>query len=213
MNLKEKFLRKKIIEACLAIEKKKLNQGKTGNISNRWKNGILITPSGIDYDKLKYTDIVFINHKEKVEGGGEPSTEWRFHLNIIKARKEINSIVHNHPIYGTGFSMLRKEIKSFHYLIGLFGGNNIRCAKFKMPGTAQLSKEVLSSLKDRKACLIANHGTITLGQNLNEALYLAEQFEALCKQITIANINGKPKFIDDKKMKLIIKKLKNYNKE
>ena len=213
MEKKEKFLRKKIIQTCLTIDSKKLNQGKTGNVSNRWKNGMLITPSGVDYKKLNYTDIVFVDINGKIIGEGVPSIEWRFHLNIIKKRKEIDSIIHNHPIYGTGFSILRKEIKSFHYLIGLFGGANIKCTKFKMPGTEELSDEVFKSLKNRKACLIANHGAITLGKDLDEALYLAEQFEALCQQITIANINGNPKFIDHKEMKIIIKKLKHYNKK
>ena len=192
-------LRKKIVQTCLNMEIKGLNQGKTGNVSNRWQGGILITPSGVEYSKLKYTDIIFIDNNGFVKGDGEPSTEWRFHLNILKNRKDVESVIHNHPIYGTGFSMLRKEIKSLHYLIGLFGGHNIRCASFKLPGTQELSNEILLSLKKRKACLISNHGTITLGKNLDEAIYLAEQFEALCKQITIANINGKPKSIDNKK--------------
>ena len=213
MNIKEENLRKKIIDTCLKIEIKKLNQGKTGNVSHRWRNGILITPSGIDYDKLNYKDIVFVDINGKAVGERLPSSEWRFHLNIIKNRKEVDSIIHNHPVYGTGFSMLRKEIKSFHYLIGLFGGVNIRCTKFMMPGSESLSNEILISLKKRKACLIANHGVVTIGKNLDEAFYLAEQFEALCKQITIAKINGKPKLIDEKKMTIILKKLKNYSKE
>jgi L-fuculose-phosphate aldolase len=212
MNKQEKNIRESIIDASLILERKKLNQGKAGNISVRWKNGMLITPSGIPYEGMKAKDIVFVDNKGKSEGIWRPSVEWRFHLDILKNRKEFNVVVHNHPAYGSGMSMLRKDIKAYHYMIAFMGGDTIRCSAFAPPGTQELSKTALKALKDRKACLLANHGAISCGKDIKEALFLTEEFEVLCKQITIANINGKPKLVENKYMKVIIEAVKSYGK-
>ena len=194
------------------LKKKKLNQGKSGNISIRWKNGMLITPSGIPYEGMKVKDIVFVDNEGKSEGIWKPSIEWKFHLDILKTRKDFNVVIHNHPAYGSGMSMLRKDIKAYHYMIAFMGGDTVRCSTFAPPGTQELSKAVLKALKNRKACLLANHGAITCGIDIEEALLLTEELEALCKQITIANINGKPKLVEKKYMKVIIEAIKSYGK-
>lgn len=212
MNKQENKIRKSIIDASLLLERKKLNQGKAGNISIRWKNGMLITPSGISYEGMKPKDIVFVDSKGRYEGIWKPSSEWRFHLDILKNRKEFNVIIHNHPAYGSGMSILRKDIKAYHYMIGFMGGDTIRCSTFAPPGTEELSKAALKALRDRKACLLANHGTISCGKDLDEALFLTEEFEILCKQITIAKINGSPKLVEKKYMKIIIEAIKSYGK-
>ena len=212
MNKQEENIRKSIIDASLLLEKKKLNQGKSGNISIRWKNGMLITPSGIPYEGMKVKDIVFVDNEGKSEGIWKPSIEWKFHLDILKTRKDFNVVIHNHPAYGSGMSMLRKDIKAYHYMIAFMGGDTVRCSTFAPPGTQELSKAVLKALKDRKACLLANHGAITCGTDIEEALLLTEELEALCKQITIANINGKPKLVENKYMKVIIEAIKSYGK-
>ena len=212
MNKLENKIRKSIIDASLLLERKKFNQGKAGNISIRWKNGMLITPSGISYEGMKPKDIVFVDSKGRYEGIWKPSSEWRFHLDILKNRKEFDVIIHNHPAYGSGMSILRKDIKAYHYMIGFMGGDTIRCSTFAPPGTEELSKAALKALRDRKACLLANHGTISCGKDLDEALFLTEEFEILCKQITIAKINGSPKLVEKKYMKIIIEAIKSYGK-
>ena len=212
MRKNEIKIRKQIIEACLLMEKKALNQGKAGNISVRWKDGMLITPSGISYQGMKTKDIVFVDSKTKPHGIWKPSSEWRFHFDILKVRKEFDAVVHNHPAYGTGMSVLRKDIKAYHYMIAFLGGDTIKCSTFAVPGSQELSDAAIKALKGRKACLLANHGTITCGKNLDEAMFLTEEFEILCKQITIAKINGKPQLVEKKHMKKIIEAIKMYGK-
>tara|TARA_A100001011_G_scaffold355766_1_gene399258 strand:- start:27367 stop:28008 length:642 start_codon:yes stop_codon:yes gene_type:complete len=210
---KEESIRNEIIKSCLKIEYLKLNQGKTGNISHRFNDGLLITPSARDYKKIKSRDLVYITKKGKFNRIQKPSIEWKFHLEIYKKIPEVNSVIHNHPIYGTGFSMLQKKIDSYHYLIALFGGIDVRCTKFYIPGSMELANAIVKSLNKRNVTLIANHGVVTTGKNLEETVYLAEQFEAMCKQITISKINGSPKKIPLKEMKKILIEIKNYNKK
>ncbi len=207
---KEESIRKAILKSCIKMEDLNLNQGKTGNISHRFKDGMLITPSAKDYKKIKSKEIVYITKNGKFIGKNKPSIEWRFHLQIYKKIPHVNSIIHNHPIYGTGFALLQKKIVAYHYLIGLFGGVDVRCSSFHLPGSQELANAIVKSLRNRKVALIANHGVVSIGKNLNDTLYLAEQFEAMCKQITIAKINGNPKKISPLDMKKILIEIKSY---
>ena len=213
MNKAEIKIRQSIIDAALELERKKLNQGKAGNISVRWKDGMLITPSGIAYNKLKPEDIVFVDKQGKYHGKWKPSSETPFHFDILKHKKEIDTVIHTHAPYGTGFSMLGKPVPCFHYMIAFFGGDSIPCAKFALPGSQKLSDFAVKALKKHKACLLANHGIIVTGFGIEEALFLAEEFEVLCKQITIAKINGSPKLVSQKNMKKIIEAVKSYGKQ
>ena len=213
MNKKELTIRKNIISTALELEKKNLNQGKAGNISVRWNGGILITPSGMDYHKLKPNDIVFIDNKGKSHGKRKPSVETPFHYDILKYKKEIDTVIHTHAPYSTGLSILGKPIPCYHYMIAFFGGDSVPCAKFDVPGSQQLSNYAVKALKKHKACLLANHGIIVTGSGLEEALFLTQELEVLCKQITIAKINGTPKLVEKKKMKIIIEAVKTYGKQ
>ena len=213
INEKEYVLRQSIIDAALALEKKKLNQCKSGNISIRWKDGLLITPSGISYNKLKPEDIVFVDKNKKHYGKWKPSSETPFHFDILKSKKEINVVIHTHSPYGTGLSILGKPIPCFHYMIAFFGGDTVPCAKFAPPGSQELSDNAVKALKRYKACLLANHGVIVTGSDLEEALILTEELEVLCQQITIAKINGTPKLVGKKDMQKIIEAVKTYGKQ
>ena len=213
MNNKERNLRKKIIQSALELEKKGLNQCKAGNISVRWKNGMLITPSGMEYNKLKAEDIVYVDNKFKAHGKGKPSIETPFHMGILQNKDDVNTIVHTHAPYGTALSIIGKTIPCYHYMIAFFGGDNIKCSKFELPGSYALAKEAVKVLKNRKACLLANHGIIVTGSNIDQALHLAEELEVLCKQITIAKINGSPKLVSKSNMKKVLEAIKSYGKQ
>ena len=162
-----------------------LNQGTSGNISVRAGDAMLITPSAVPYDDMTPDMIAAMPLKAKGgkwEGPRKPSSEWRFHRDILRARPEINAVVHAHPTYCTALAMCRKLIPPAHYMIAAFGGSDVRCSGYATFGTAALSKEALGALQDRTACLLANHGMIALGETLERAMWRAVELETLARQ-------------------------------
>ena len=192
----EKKLRKAIIRQCLWMNDSGLNQGTSGNISARLGNKLIITPSGVPYDKLKPSMLASVSIDKDGEpdwsGKLPPSSEWRFHLDIIRARPEAGAIVHTHSPHATALAMLRKPIPACHYMIAAFGGDDIRCAGYARYGTEALSKLALAALEGRTGCLLANHGMITVGETLDKAMWLAVELEALARQYLLALNAGKP---------------------
>jgi len=210
-----------IIDASKYLIKKNLNRGASGNISIRnpkVPNFLLITPSGIDTQKLNVNDLVSIDlngnlHSKDNKNKLKPSSEWRFHCDIYRKKKDINAIVHTHSTYATAVAAVGKNLPAFNYMIAVAGGNNIRCAKYAIFGSKKLSDNAIKSLKDRKACLLANHGLITIGINLTEAIYLAEEIEELCKQYIVSQVIGKPNILSRSQMNQVIKKFKDYRRD
>jgi len=165
------------------LNSKKLSALRSGNISIRYKNGFLITPSGKKYSSLKTKDIVFVNLKGEYDKEKEkPSSEWKFHQDIYLNKNEANAIVHAHSTNATAISAHNKGIPAFHYMVALAGGEDIKCAKYATYGTRQLSKNILKALNNRKACLISNHGQIVFDNSLPKAFELAEEVEKNKKQ-------------------------------
>ena len=202
-----------IIKYAKMLNSKKLSALRSGNISIRYKNGFLITPSGIKYSSLKNKDIVYVSvtgifDKKK----GIPSSEWRFHQDIYLNKKETKAIVHAHSSCATAISTHGKSIPAFHYMVAMAGGNDIKCAKYATYGTRQLSKNILKALKNRSACLIGNHGQIAFSENLSKAFELAEEVENLSHQYITALKIGKPKILSLKEMKKVLGKAKNYKR-
>jgi L-fuculose-phosphate aldolase len=111
-----------------------------------------------------------------------PSSEWRFHLDILKARPEVNAVVHAHPPYATTLAIMGREIPPVHYMIAVAGGDSIRCAPYATFGTKELSHHAVSALEDRLACLLAHHGMIAIGPSLSKAMWLAVEVETLARQ-------------------------------
>ena len=207
-------LRAEVIKYAKMLNTKKLSALRSGNISVKYKDGFLITPSGTKYSSLKNKDIVFVTLKGKFDKKkGIPSSEWRFHQDIYLNKKEAKAIVHAHSNYATAISTHRKEIPAFHYMVAMAGGNDIKCAKYATYGTRELSRNIIKALKQRKACLIGNHGQIAFSENLSKAFELAEEVENLSNQyITALNI-GKPKILSLKEMNKVLSKAKNYKRE
>ena len=202
-----------IIKYAKMLNSKKLSALRSGNISIRYKHGFFTTPSGKKYSSLKNSDIIFVNlegifNKKK----GIPSSEWKFHQDIYKKRKEANAIVHAHSTNATAISTHKKGIPAFHYMVAMAGGFDIKCSKYATFGTRALSKNILLALKNRKACLISNHGQIAFEKNISKAFELAEEVENLSLQYITSLKLGKPKILSIKEMKKVLSKAKNYKK-
>jgi L-fuculose-phosphate aldolase len=204
-------LRKRIIATALRMNSLGINRGKSGNVSARWKDGFLVTPSGLPYEETKPTDIVFVDEKAKAKGKRPPSSEWRFHFDIYRRKNEVNAVVHTHSSFATTLACLEMAVPAFHYMVAVAGGNSIRCAPYATFGTQTLSDNALRALEGRKACLLANHGMIATGENLESALGLAVEIEALCEQFWRALQIGKPHVLSDDEMAVVVEKFKTYN--
>jgi len=208
-----KNLRYEVIKYAKLLNSKKLSALRSGNISARYKNGFLITPSGEKYSSLKNKDIVFVSLKGEFDKKkGTPSSEWRFHQDIYLNKKDAKAIVHAHSNYATAIAAHCKSIPAFHYMVAMAGGNDIKCAKYATYGTRELSKNILKALKNRCACLIGNHGQIAFSEDLTKAFELAEEVENLSKQYISALKIGKPRILSSKEMNKVLSKAKNYKR-
>ena len=215
-------LKQQIIDFSLKLNSTNLSPLRSGNISARVKlnneEGFYITPSGIKYEKLKLSDIVFMSletdyDKLKIEKLGlNPSSEWRFHQDIYRKKSEANAIVHTHSAHATAISTHRKSIPPFHYMIALMGGDDIKCAEYATFGTKELSNNILKALEKRKACLMANHGQISFDESLSKAFELAQEVENICHQYFLAIKLGEPKNLTFAEMQKILEKVKGYKR-
>lgn len=206
----DRIVRQSIIDACRAMNRAGINQGTAGNISLRWKGGLLITPSGLPYDAMNAEDIVFMNMDGSYEHRLAASSEWRFHRDILNARPEMNAVVHAHPVYATAFAICGREIPAVHYMIAAAGGPTIRCAPYASYGTPELSVLVLEALEGRHCTLLANHGMIAIGPDLAEAMWLAVEVETLCKQYAVALTIGTPTVLADAEIAETVERFKDY---
>ena len=212
-----KKLRAQVIKYSKKLNTTNLSALRSGNISVRARekniDGFYITPSGTKYSSLKSKNIVFVSLRGRFDKKkGKPSSEWRFHQDIYVNKKDAKSIVHAHSTCATAVSTHSKHIPAFHYMVGVAGGNDIKCAKYATFGTRKLSKNILSALKNRSACLISNHGQITFGKSLDSAFELAQEVENICHQYINAIRIGIPKILSKKEMKIVLGKMKNYKK-
>ena len=208
-----KNLKLEVIKYAKMLNSKKLSALRSGNISVRYKDGFLITPSGAKYSSLKAKDIVYVSikgtfDKKKVN----PSSEWRFHQDIYLKKSKAQAIVHAHSVFATAISTHVKVIPAFHYMVAMAGGSDIKCAKYATYGTRELSKNILKALKGRKACLISNHGQIAFEENLSKAFELAEEVENISLQYITSLKLGKPKILSLNEMKKVLSKAKNYKR-
>ncbi|MDC1310931.1 class II aldolase/adducin family protein [Burkholderiales bacterium] len=201
---------RQVIRAAISMNTLGINRGTSGNVSARHKKGCLITPSGLRYEKTKPKDIVYIDEMGASHGEHAPSSEWRFHHDIYQDRQDVGAIVHTHSSFATSLSCLRIDIPSFHYMIAICGGDDIRCAPYATFGTQKLSDNTMLALANRKACLLANHGMICVEQTLDKAISLAVEVEALCEQYWRALQVGSPKILSKKEMQTVLKKFRTY---
>ena len=205
-------LRQAIIDGCLAMNAKGINQGTSGNISVRDRDQMLITPSGIPYDDMTPDMIVSVPLDGVPGDGPKPSTEWHFHQAILRARPDVGAVVHAHPAHATAVAMQRRGIPACHYMVAAFGGSDVPLAGYARYGTEALSAEVTHALKDRDGCLMANHGATTVGDTLEKALWRMEELEALAQQFLLSQIGGAPVLLSEAEIAEVLDGFKTYGK-
>jgi len=213
MKKAERELRQQIIDNCLRMNSTGLNQGTSGNISVRHEGNMLVTPSAIPYEDLDVNSIASMpidGEYGSWEGPFKPSTEWRFHLDIMIARPEVNAVVHTHSTFSTILAIGRKSIPSCHYMIAAFGGNDVRCSEYARYGTKELSEYALTALQDRQCCLLANHGLIAVGSDLRKAMWTAVELETIARQYYHSLLIGGPVLLSDQQIEETAKGFSSY---
>ena len=210
-------LRQAVIATARQLNPLGINQGTSGNVSVRAgtgkKAGLLITPSGVPYDDLTPGRIVWMNLDGRFEGDWQPSSEWRFHCDILRARPDLNAVVHTHATHATALACHGRGIPPFHYMVAAAGGPDIRCAPYATFGTAELSAHAVEALEGRRACLLANHGLIACGHTLEKALALAVEVEALAGMYLGALQLGEPATLDADEMDRVLEKFATYGRQ
>lgn len=213
MTQDELALRTELIEACRSMNRLGINKGTAGNISVRHGDGFLISPTGIPYDKLVPEHVVAMNWDASFAGDVLPSSEWRFHRDILQARPDLNAIVHTHSTHATALAVMGREIPAIHYGIAGAGGSTIRCAPYELFGTQALADRAVEALEGRRACLLAHHGMIVCGRDLKQALALAIEFETLCEQYWRVLQIGAPKLIPAEEMARVLERFAGYGQQ
>ena len=213
MTDEERALRLELIESCRAMNRLGINKGTSGNISVRYGDGFLISPTGIPYDKLQPEHVVAMNWDATYEGEVQPSSEWRFHRDILQARPDLNAVVHTHSTHATALSILGREIPAIHYVIAAAGGSSIRCVPYELFGTQELADRVVAALEGRRACLMAHHGVIAAHATIARALALAVTVEELARQYLLCLPLGEPPVLSDEQIAEVLVKFKTYGQQ
>jgi L-fuculose-phosphate aldolase len=210
MAMNESEKRQAIIDACRRMNALGINQGTSGNISVRHGDGLLITPTSTPYEAMTPDQIVFMKMDGSHAPTQRPSSEWRFHLDILRARQEAGAVVHAHPTYCTILAIMGREIPPIHYMIAAAGGDSIRCAPYATYGTPELSQHAVKALEGRLACLLDHHGMIAIGLSLEKALWLAVEVETLARQYHGCLQIGEPPLLSKDEIERVRHKMSGY---
>jgi L-fuculose-phosphate aldolase len=202
--------RVELIRVARRMAAEHLARGTSGNLSVRDADGYWITPTGVPYDRLEPTDVVFMSLAGRVEGDRAPSSEWRLHRDLYAARPGVGAVLHAHPPFAVALACLRREIPAFHYMVARFGGDDVRCAGYATYGTQELSDAALLALRERSGCLLANHGILVCGRDLDQALGLGVELEELCGQYWRACQLGEPVLLSAQEMAVVLARFAGY---
>lgn len=206
-------LKAKVLATARAMNQAGINRGSAGNVSVRHGDGFLVTPTGMAYDACAAEDIVFVGLDGVVCGRRKPSSEWRFHRDIYAARPEAGAVVHAHSPFAVSLACMGCDIPPFHYMIARFGGRDVRCASYATFGSQALSDAVVAALADRRGCLMAHHGMVVFGADLDGALALAVELESLCEQYWRVLQIGGPRLLPDDEMARVLTEFGQYGRQ
>jgi len=204
-------LSQEIINTCLEMTRLGLNQGTAGNVSVRFDNGMLITPTGIRYEELTPDHIVYVSESGEFEEGKLPSSEWLFHLTCYQQRSDINAVVHNHSVKCAAVSILNQPIPAIHYMVAASGATEIPCVPYATFGSSELAENVAQGIRKSKAILLQHHGLIAGEVNLDKALWLAHEAEVLADlYLKVRSVSPDVPVLSDEAMQIVLEKFKSY---
>ncbi len=207
----ETRVREAVIATALAMSRSGLSPGRSGNVSARVSGGMLITPTGLAYEETSPADIVFVAADGSVPGKQrKPSSEWQFHLSAYAARPDMGAVVHTHSLHAVVLACAGKPIPAFHYMVAVAGGSDIPIVPYATFGSAELAAHVAAGLAERRACLMAHHGAITMGTTLPHALELAHEVEVLAEQYVKLLALGPPALLPEDEMQRVLERFKSY---
>lgn len=210
MSTDPRRLRLALVEGMARLDALGMNRNATGNMAVRAGDGFLITPTGIPTREMRPSDIVSMDFDGHREGRRKPSSEFRLHRDILSARPEIGAVLHSHATFCTTLAVHGRAIPAFHYMIAAAGGTDIRCAPYATFGTQALADVAVAALAGRKACLLAHHGVVVLGRDIDDAFAVAIEVEALAEQYWRALQIGEPPILSDAEMAVVIEKFATY---
>ncbi len=205
--------RASLVSGARAMDASGMNTGTTGNISLRIEGGMLITPTGIPSPILRPEQMVTMRFDGSWDGALRPSSEWEMHAEIYKAFPEAGAVVHAHPDHCVALSCLREPMPLFHYMVAGFGGDDVRCSDYALFASSDLARAAVVALQDRSACLLANHGMIAFGKDLDTALARTVKLETLARQYLIARAAGTPVLIENSEIPAIRGRYKTYGQQ
>ncbi len=206
----EVTLRRGMVESARRLVALGLNRGTSGNLGVRCGAGLLVTPSGTSVEAMTPESMVTLDSFGNAQGTIKPTSEWRIHRDILAARPDINAVVHTHSTFASTLACQQIDLPPFHYMIAVAGGDTIRCTPYALFGSQALSEHALAAIEGRKACLLGHHGMIALGRDLDEALAIAVEVEALCEQYWRVLQIGVPKILTDAQMQEVIEQFSHY---
>lgn len=207
-------LREQVVAACRELARRGLTHGTSGNVSvRRDTSSLYISPTGLAYEALEPDDVPLLAFDGRWFGRRVPSSEWRFHRDILQSRSDVGAVVHTHSRCATALACTARGIPAFHYMVAVAGGSDIRCAPYHTFGSQELSAAALAALAGRRACLLANHGMIALGADLSAALALAGEVENLAAQYCAALAIGGVKILDEAQMQRVVEKFRTYGRQ
>lgn len=205
----------RVLATARAMNASGINRGSAGNVSARCEGGFVITPTGMAYDISRADDMVEVGLNGEVSSDArrKPSSEWRFHRDIYAVQPGAGAVVHTHSPFATALACQGQGIPAFHYMVARFGGADVRCAAYATFGSQELSDAIVSALEGRCGCLMAHHGMVVFGRDLDHALALAVELETLCEQYWRVLQLGAPKLLSAAEMTRVMAKFATYGQQ
>ena len=189
----EMRLREQLVAHYKRVDALGLNEMSSGNLSVRLGDRMLISPNGATGESIAVDTVVATSFDGNYQGERLPSSEWRMHAAIYQRYAEAQAVVHTHSDYCVAVASHMMPLPGFHYLVGVFGGDDVPCVPYSTFGRQKLADDASEALADRTACLLGNHGMIARGPNLQRAVNQAQRLEIMCRQYVLARQLGEPK--------------------